>query len=235
MVTEAWKQMGIWENNSVKWEDREKNLSGEYDVILKEWNQDEDNFDFYGVEVKSFYGYHANKQILGHSSGRGKNKRWIPGKPKDEHLMQAALYVDHSAGKLKGFKLFYVSRDDTEMKEFNITVDPTTKEIFIDGYKETRFTVNDIYDRYATLNTFANNEIKPQREFELEPSDERVQVLHARGEISATAYKDHISGKKKYQDWHCSYCDYKDHCWTVDTGNETVAEEVPEMHLHGSL
>jgi len=238
MVTEAWKQMGIWENNSVKWEDRERNLSGEYDVVLKEWNEETQDYDFYGVEVKSFYGYYANKQILGHSEGRGAAKRWNPGRPKDENLMQAALYVDHSEGRLKGFKLFYVSRDDTEMAEFNITVNPETKQIYINGELETRFTVNDIYERYATMNMFADNNIKPDREFELNPSDARVKILADRGEVSATALKDHESGKKKYQDWHCSYCDYKDHCWEVDTGVEpdTVdTVEAPEAMLHGSL
>lgn len=245
MVTEAWKQMGLWENNSVKWEDRSKNLSGEFDVILKETDIGE---FFYGVEVKSFFGYFANKQILGHWSGRGKAKQWNPGHPKDEHLMQAALYVDHSEGRLAGFKLFYVSRDQTDMAEFNVIVDPTTKEIFVNGIKETRFTVNDIYARYETLNTFKNQEIKPQREFVLEPSDERVKVLHDRGEVSATAFKDHFSGKKKCNDWHCSYCDFKDHCWTVDidaapTGaggtdcgvTQEEAIVVDEMHEHGSL
>lgn len=227
MVTEAWKQMGIWENNSVKWEDKERNISGEFDVILREGDE------LYGAEVKSFYGYFANKQILGHWEGRGKNKRYIKGKPKDEHLMQAALYVDHSEGRLSGFKLVYVSRDNCDMAEFNITVDPISKDIFINGEKELRFTIADVYERYQQMNMFADNNMKPQREFELNPSDEKVKLLHERGEVSATAYKDHCSGKKKYNDWHCSYCDYKDHCWKVDTGEEP--ESVPEMHLHGSL
>lgn len=239
MVTEAWKQMGIWENNSVKWEDREKNLSGEYDVILKEIVDGEAKF--YGAEVKSFYGYFANKMILGGWSGRSPNKIYTAGKPKDEALMQAALYVDHSAGRLDGFKLIYVSRDNTEMAEFNIRVDSTTKEITVNGVKETRFTVNDIYERYATMNMFKDQNIKPQREYVMSPDDARVEVLHSRGEVSASAYKDHCSGKKKVSDWHCSYCDYKDHCWTVDTGVEThngeplVQLEDPEFHAHGSL
>lgn len=232
-VTEAWKQIGLWENNSVRWEDKLRNISGEFDVILREGDLK------YGVEVKSFYGYAANKQILGHSEGRGANKIWVPGRPKDEHLMQAALYVDHSEGELHGFKIFYVSRDNCDMAEFNITLDED-KNIYINRNKELRFTMHDIYDRYARMNTYINNGIKPAREFTLYPSDERVEILYARDEISKTAYEAHKAGKERVRDWHCSYCDYKDHCWKVDkddlgTTLSKPADVVPEMHMHGSL
>ena len=113
-MVEIWKQMGIWENNSLKWENKERNISGEYDVILKV------NGSPIGVELKSFYGYYANKQIAGHSSGRGANKIWIPGRPKDENLMQAALYCWNEFDRIDGFKLYYVSRDKSDMYEFNI-------------------------------------------------------------------------------------------------------------------
>jgi CRISPR/Cas system-associated exonuclease Cas4 (RecB family) len=238
-VTEAWKQMGIWENNSVKWEDKARNLSGEYDVILRE------GADFYGVEVKSFYGYVANKTILGHSEGRGPKKIWIPGKPKDEHLMQAALYVAHSEGQLKGFKLFYVSRDNCDMAEFNITLDQN-KDIFINGRKEIRFNLENIYERYQRLNTAIDSEVKPPREFTFLLSDERVEELFKRGDLAKSVYEAHKTKKQNARDWHCSYCDFRDHCWKVDKDDlgqiaipedvETVEiEEVHEMHMHGSL
>jgi len=204
-VTEAWKQMGIWENNSVRWEDKDRNLSGEFDVILREGDQ------LYGVECKSFYGYYANKQILGHWEGRGRNKRFIKGRPKDEHLMQAALYCAHTRGTLAGFKIFYVSRDATDMGEFDITVDDKGT-IYIDGVAETRFTINDIYDRYANVNEYVKNDELPEKDFEYKPSDERVEELAQRGVVSATALKNHQSKKQSYRDWHCSYCNYRDYC-----------------------
>lgn len=233
-VTEAWKQMGLWENNSVKWEDKFRNISGEFDVILREGDK------LYGVEVKSFYGYVANKTILGHSEGRGEKKRWVHGKPKDEHLMQAALYVSHAEGDLAGFKLFYVSRDNCDMAEFNITLDEK-KNIYINGYKETRFNMQTIYDRFAKMNEHADKKIKPEREFNLYLSDERVEELYERDDLSKSAYEAHKSGKEKARDWHCSYCDYKDHCWKVDKDTATTlpteVEEIEtvEFMLHGSL
>lgn len=208
-ITEIWKQMGIWENNSVRWEDKAKNLSGEFDLILREGTA------LYGAEIKSFYGYYANKQILGHSEGRGSNKRWIPGRPKDENLMQAAIYVDQTASQLAGFKLFYISRDNCDMAEHNITIGPD-KTIYVNGTAETRFNLDTIYNRYTLINNKINANEKPPREFILNPSDERVNILYERGDISESAYKDHCSGKEKVRDFHCSYCEFKNHCWKVD-------------------
>ncbi len=230
-ITEAWKQMGIWENNSVKWMNRDKNISGEYDVILREGDM------LYGVECKSFYGYYANKQLLGHWSGRGKAKYFVEGKPKDEHLMQAALYCDNTRGQLAGFKLFYISRDQCDMGEFNITVNEEGK-IFINGREENRFTMQNIYDRYETLNHAIKNNLKPSRDFIMYPSEERVETLYARGDLSKTVYE--ASKKKtnpvKVRDWHCGYCNFRDYC-TRDT-DDTVQEEetiAPDALVHGSL
>lgn len=213
-ITELWKQMGIWENNSVRWEDKEKNLSGEFDLILRE-----EDF-LYGAEIKSFYGYYANKEILGHYSGRGANKVWNLGHPKDAHLLQSAIYADQTRDRLKGFKLFYISRDNCDMAEFNIEVNGAG-EIFINGELETRFKMEDVYARYAYMNNSANNSIKPPRDFVHKPDDARVEVLHERGEISDSAYKKHIEGKAQYTMWACDYCDFKDHCLNVDIEGET--------------
>jgi hypothetical protein len=216
-LTEMCKQMGIWENNSVRWEDKQRNISGEFDIICRQGN------DLWGVECKSFYGYVANKTILGHHSGRGRNKVWNPGKPKDEHLMQTAVYVDQTRDKLNGFKIVYISRDKCDIAEFNITSDDD-KNIYINGVKETRFTINDIYNRYMLMNTYIAEGTKPRREFTKDLSDERVQSLHERGDISDSAYKKHNDRVDRCSDWHCGYCNYSDYCWKVDT--DDLAEHV---------
>jgi len=240
-VCEIWKQMGVWENNSVRWEDKPKNLSGEFDVILNEGDAP------YGVECKSFYGYYANKQILGHNEGRGRARHWVPGKPKDEHLLQTAIYCDQTKEDLDGFKIFYVSRDKCDMAEHNIRVDEDG-DIFINNIKETRFNMHDVYARYEALGNHVENKIKPSREYTLYPDDETVTLLHSRGLVSASAYKAHTEGKEKCKDWHCSYCDFKDHCWEVDiddtaapVGTNAPADAVEsdevmvEIIEHGSL
>jgi len=231
-VVEIWKQMGIWENNSVRFENREKNLSGEFDVVLREGDRK------YGVEVKSFYGYYANKQILGHWSGRGANKRFVNGRPKDEHLMQAALYADHTRGTLEGFKLFYASRDNNEFKEFNITVNEGGT-IFINGAADNRFTINDVYRSYAELGEHIANDDLPGKDFVFEPSDERVKVLFERGDVSKSAFDAHSSGKKRVSDFHCSYCNFKDHCLGPRSDSwdnpEAAAVNLDNPLAHGGL
>lgn len=231
-LVEMWKQMGIWENNSVRFEDRSKNLSGEFDAILREGNRK------YGVECKSFYGYYANKQIMGHWSGRGANKRFVKGAPKVEHLMQAATYADQTRGRLEGFKIFYASRDNNEFKEFNVIVSESGT-IFVNGTAENRFTINDVYARYIELKEAVDGDAIPPKDFVYEPDDERVKVLFERGEISKNAYDNHVSGKQCYTDFHCSYCDFKDHCLGPNSNSWTNPEaDAPALDnplMHGGL
>ena len=80
------------------------------------------------------------------------------------------------------------------------------------------------YTKLYEMASYIDNDIKPPREFTLYPSDERVEVLKNRGDISDSAYKAHITGKCKITDFHCSYCDYKRLCWNIDTDD---LEEIP--------
>lgn len=212
-LVEMWKQMGIWENNSVRWEDKARNLSGEFDCILREGDRK------YGVECKSFFGYHANKQILGHWSGRGTAKRYVYGRPKDEHLMQAAIYADQTRGELEGFKLFYCSRDDNEFAEFNIKVNDAGT-IFINGRPEQRFGMNEVYGRYRALGEYT---AVPPRDYTWKLSNERVQVLFDRGDLSKSAYEAHMAGKEEATDFHCGYCDFRDYCHGPNSETTTPA------------
>jgi hypothetical protein len=212
-LVEIWKQAGIWENNSVRFEDRTHNVSGEFDCILREPTTQKK----FGCELKSFRGYYQEKQIMGHSEGRGANKRWIFGIPKDENLMQAAIYADQTRGQLDGFKLFYVSRDNCDFAEFNVMVDDNGV-IYVHDPKseqtrvETRFTMHDIYSRYRSLAEHLSSGQIPPRDFTWKPSDEVVTKLFNEDKISKSAYEAHVEGKEKYTDWHCNYCSYQTHC-----------------------
>jgi hypothetical protein len=233
-LIDLWKQMGLWENNSVRWEDKPRNLSGEFDAILREGNR------LYGVECKSFYGYYANKQILGHWEGRAANKRYVKGKPKDEHLMQAAIYADQTKGELEGFKLIYCSRDDNQMAEFNITIGPA-REILINGSPDKRFTIEDVYTRYAKLGEALASGEMPPKDYTWKPNDETVERLFARGDISKSAYESHIDGKDKVSDFHCNYCNFKDYCHGPNSDtiipNTPITNSVPPLDYlsHGGL
>lgn len=216
-IVEIWKQSGIWDNNSVRFEDRELNLSGEYDCILK----DPTNNQKFGAEVKSFWGYFQEKSIMGGWEGRGSNRTFVPGRPKDENLMQAAIYADQTRDALSGFKLYYISRDNNDMQEFNVTVDDN-QNIYVHNpyideiYMENRFSVRSIYERYREQNQLLAENTVPVRSYKWKPSNEEVQIMYDRGEISKTAFEKHTSGKQQYTDWHCDYCPYKETCWNED-------------------
>jgi CRISPR/Cas system-associated exonuclease Cas4 (RecB family) len=210
------KNIGIWENNNVKWQ--AKGLSGEVDVICREDNR------LYIVECKSCSGYHANKEVFGYSSGRGAQKRWVPGKPKDKHLMQAAIYADISKGTCEGTLIIYISRDEAKMQEFLITIDENQR-ILIDGFPESRFTMTDIYSKYEELQTHIDRKVLPAPEFKHTYTDQEVQRLFDAKEISAAAKDGHISGDKKYMDKECSYCNFRNVC--VRDGQSRVVDYTP--------
>lgn len=224
-LIEMWKQMGIWENNSVRWEDKARNLSGEFDVILREGDRK------YGAECKSFYGYYANKQILGHWEGRGAAKRFVYGRPKDEHLMQAAIYADQTRGDLEGFKLFYCSRDENKFQEFNIKVNDQGI-IFINGRPEPRFNINDVYRRYAELEQAIASGTIPAKDYTWKLTDERVEQLFSRGDLSKSAYEAHTSNKEKASDFHCNYCDFKDYCHGPNSDRIVTNAPVAEVTVN---
>jgi hypothetical protein len=146
------------------------------------------------VECKTIYGYFAKKEIINE------------GKPKLEHIMQAALYLleikngarmkelifagwtDRMSREAKllaagkevtpgrnriqmatvdfvnsmddgcvGAKLCYISRDECDRKEFNITVEEDFDGSLypvVDGMMWKTFTVESIYERYKTLQNY---------------------------------------------------------------------------------
>jgi hypothetical protein len=58
-LTELWKQMGIWIDSSVRFYNKEYNISGELDCIIKDPNTNEPVI----CELKSYAGYNAKKEI----------------------------------------------------------------------------------------------------------------------------------------------------------------------------
>ncbi len=206
-----WKEMGIWVENNIKFYWPQYNLSGEVDTILAEPSTG----DLFGVEVKTFYGYDAHKNILGNKS--------IAGFPKESHLMQTILYAYYWRESLKYFKLVYFARDDVKRREFNIgLVDEGNKTYpVVDGAVYRKWSVQDLLSRYKSLQAFIDNETLPPRDYELIWSQERVEKENQLGNISKTAYLQFQRDVKKGRttaigDWRCRYCNFKSFCWKSD-------------------
>ena len=217
------KNNGLWEANNVKWQAH--NLSGEVDVIVRVNEENEQgNLEekLYIVECKSCSGYFANKEVFGYNKGAGANKQWVAGKPKDKHLMQAAIYAYVGKDKFEGTLVIYISRDEAKLMEFLIKVDNEGR-IYINEELEYRFTINDILASYEVLQTALDLQQLPEKDYKPVYSDAEVQMLYEAKEISKTAFDGHNDKTKLYMDKECSYCNYKDKCLNnyINTASET--------------
>lgn len=224
------KDMGMWVANSVKWYNERENVSGEIDVVLDMQDEVTGETVRINVECKSCMGYYINKEVFGHNSGRGKNKVYIPGKPKDKHLMQSALYADITKDKHLGTLLIYFSRDESKMKEFMITIG-NDGGIYIDGRREERFTIQDIYESYGELQEHLDSGELPDRDYKPHYQDREVADLFGMKKISKTVFDKHNSKLQEYRDKECEYCSFQDKCLSLDV----PVNETPEYLAHGSF
>lgn len=225
------KDLGYWVANNVKWYNEKENVSGEIDVILDVPDTETNELVRMNVECKSCSGYYINKEVFGYSSGRGKNRTYIPGKPKDKHLMQSALYADVTRDKGHvGTLIIYFSRDEARMTQFLVTVDQDGV-IYIDGRKEERFTIQNIYESYDELQDFLNKRELPPKDYKPFYTDNQVKDLYGMKEISKTVYEKHLDKKQEYRDKECEYCSYRDKCLSIDV----PVEDTPEFLAHGSF
>lgn len=211
-VIEITKNNGIWENNNVKWQ--AYGLSGEVDIILRVKEPNEQNAiveNLYIVECKSCSGYFPNKEVFGYNKGAGANKQWVPGKPKDKHLMQGAIYAYVGKEKFKGTIIIYVSRDESRLMEFLITLDDEGR-IYINGNLEYRFTIHDILKSYEELQAAIDTKTLPARDYKPAYTNAEVASLYEKKEVSKAVFDSHNDGSKPYSDKECSYCPYKNKC-----------------------
>lgn len=206
ILVEQWKEMGIWVGNNIKFYDKEKNISGELDVVLSE-----PDGTLYGAEIKSFSGYSATKEVIGNTK--------FPGKPKISQMLQTLIYVDlcKRLGILQYFKMIYYARDSGERTEYDIGLvqDGEYLRPTINDEIDYRFTMQDIYDRYNELDFYMENKTLPPRDYSISWSAEQVEEAHQAGEITEAKYLKYKKSPSKNPigNWQCNYCAYKEVCW----------------------
>lgn len=205
-LTSYWKEMGLWHANSVKFVDTENHVSGELDVILVE----PPDGQLYGVEVKSFYGYHAEKEIMGGYK--------TSGFPKMGQLLQTLVYLNYWEDKgLPFFRMAYFARDSVKRRTFKIELhhEGDIKYPKVDGVVVRSFTINDILDRYKKLKNHVETNTIPPNDYELQYSDAKIQDYLAKKKVSASGYEKWKKGKQAHLgDWNCNYCNFKNICWS---------------------
>jgi len=214
ILVEQYKEMGILVANNVKFFDPEHKLSGEVDIVLK----DPKSGELIVGEVKSGYGYHFVRDVI-------KGTRTISPSPKTSQLLQTLLYVDILSDYFSYGKMIYYARDAADRTEYDITImeDGTTgeKRPCIDGIVDPRFTMKDIYDRYALLDTYLQNDEIPPNDYEKVYSKEKVEKLYKLKEVGKTKYEAWQKGKEQVGHWMCRYCEYNQYCWD-EKGNSLI-------------
>ena len=201
-------------------------LKGELDAVF----QDRDG-KFVGIEIKSIHGAKAESAVIGSPAMR---KRGFKGKPKDEHLMQTAVYAWHFRKQIEAFHILYIMRDKCQRTEFEVKVkeDPYGQRlIFVDGREWESFTFNDIMVRYEQLAEYLYTNTLPPRDFDLVYDDEKMCLLSEKKLLSKAdkeawdKYWSRIleqkAGKKTrlvqrpiVGSWVCSYFNFSKNCYT---------------------
>lgn len=211
ILVEEWKRAGIWVGNNLKFYNEKHNVSGEVDCIIREPGTNK----LIVCEIKSFYGYNAQKELLG--------SKGVMGKPKMGHLLQTLIYTYELRNKIAYGKMVYLERGNAKRTQFDIKVIPDTVNgddaiVYrpsVDDDVIMDFTIEDIYARYDELGEAVKKRQVPDKDFDLYYDDARIEKDFANGKISKSRY-DKFQKKgdsERPGDWNCSYCNFKDLCW----------------------
>lgn len=233
-LIDRWKEMGIWEQDDVAFYDEEYNVSGKVDAFIRAVYvkrngvyrmRPRNQSPVVGVEVKSFYGYHATREIMGNTNETGR--------PKTDQLLQAFYYAErYSHRGVPGFKMAYLARDSVKRREFNVVpvVTSVGGEVqrtrpAVDGTIYTNISIEAVRESYRLLDQAVRSGTLPARDYQRAYDEATVERKKAADEVSKSAYAAwdkagrpcNPRARKLHSasigDWQCSYCWYQNHCW----------------------
>jgi len=134
--------------------------------------------------------------------------------------------------------LVYGARDTGRYAEYEVTVEEENGELFI-FYKgnspnktekvNSGLSINNIKDQYIYVNNCLLSGEIPERDFELSYSEEKLELLCDRGELSKKDTEQFLKRKKQIEegktrlvkavekgDWQCRLCQYRNICYSED-------------------
>lgn len=247
---EYYKDIGIHRAAHVRLFDKQYQISGELDNLV--WEYDDillpdgrlsgwikicEPRRVIGVEIKSFYGYYAEKEIV------------IGGQPKWNHVLQSLIYLDHYKPNIPYWLLIYLSRGgsiDTPTgrkngRQFKVQISKLSGEIFIDGILINEFTMAEIYERFKKAQFCIDNNMLPDRDYVYNYPADLVDYKYRynKGEISLSKYNNWKKGNEYISDWQCNYCPYLVTCWKDVFGNavrgaKEAADITPAPSIQGN-
>lgn len=217
-------------------------ISGKIDIVVI----DPESEKYRIVEAKSVYGFNASK-VLGSPTER---KSGQLGTPKASYLMQLGLYQWWYANKREEFGdglLVCGARDTGKYAEFGVTVhlNEETEENHIyyynnDPYKgpeiDSGISIENILNQFAYIQECLDTGVIPERDFDLLYSNEKIDLIYSRGELNKSetlryekrqaqikANKTKINKQIEKGDWQCSYCSFKNTCYSSDSTPKTIS------------
>lgn len=206
MITNKAKKAGVWVGNNVKFYDEVRNISGEVDLVVKD-----PMGKLVGIEIKSYYGYYAEKEIEG--------SRQKAGMPKMNQFIQTLIYADQFRDSIDYFQMYYMHRGFGRRKGYFVEALPDELEDgtiihrpMLNGKPIMSFTMEDIYKRVEILDDCIKNNILPPRDFEQYYDDKRIAKDYKNKKLAKNKYDAFKKKGERPGDWNCSYCAYSTLC-----------------------
>jgi len=178
----------------------------------------------YVKEIKHIYGYTAVRNHI-------KGTKTIRPYPRITSILQIMLYIlilGLDYGILKFIDATSLSDDRSYIIELEEVTDLDTVvdyKVIVNGEVNDDITISRIIERYMRYSSYIENKQLPPKDCQIEYDDNTLNQLFEAGRISKTAYKDHISGKKKIGDWQCNNCEWRELCQQPDS--EVVQQVQP--------
>jgi len=229
--------------------DKELLLSGRTDVFLMDKNSDE----IFGVEAKSV-GKFSGKMCLT--------------QPKIEHILQALVYLDQYRSTSKQghrsidyWVLLYMARDEDwdfkarkhgsvfrYMWQFWVTIEDDHAVVHCQNGTRTSYpeiTISGIKKRYKELRDHLCKDNLPERDYELQYSEEWITSLYKSGELRFKKDNEAVAkwlakGAKpdklnlKMGDHQCMFCPWSTLCWSeipdAEVKNDRILFSLEELH-----
>lgn len=187
---------------------------------------------------KSVYGFGGNA-VLGTPADRRKG---LLGIPRDSNLIQTALYDWRTRvwNNFEASRLTYGSRDTGRYAEYLVetryNAETEEDDIFYAGIapnhtseQQAPYTIQNILSQFTFVQDSLDSGHLPNRDFELEYSEEKIAILYERGELNKAdtarfekRAQQIVDGKSKpimpveKGDWHCNLCKFKAVCYNED-------------------
>jgi len=221
-ILDKLQSSGMLRASNLKMSNVPRFISGEIDGVLI--NPDnEDNTIL--LEIKTFHGYEAKKNICGNTT--------VSPKPKDNALLQSFYYLNELKDQVDKIVIMYLARDDASKNEFHITIHEENGKSYPKietfwrgnsyGYIDKRITIEGIYQNFDDLMVKLKEAELPRPDFYHIYPDNIVESLWDEGKIAKTRYNNWTRNKEKYPighfmcgvgDGYSGYCAYRTMCKT---------------------